>query len=121
MADTVTVYNGQVEFHYIPEVAVAKKHDQEKVDLSILPREFLEQTALAFMHGEKKYGRGNYLNGLEWHRVIAALLRHIVAFSSGEDMDSESKLSHLAHVGACTAMLTVYFHRNLGKDTRDKK
>lgn len=98
-----------------------RKDDQEKPDLSLLPREFLEEVAKAFMHGEKKYGRYNYRAGLNWHRLIAAAMRHITAFNEGENMDVESGHSHLGHAGACIAMLLVYQQNTLGKDTRYKK
>lgn len=98
----------------------AKKFDMEKPDLSLLPREFLEQVALAFMHGEKKYGRYNYRLGMDWHRPLAAAMRHLTAFNAGEDLDSESGLSHLAHTGACVAMLLVYIEHRIGADTRFK-
>ena len=73
------------------------------------------------MYGEKKYGRYNYTGGMAWHRIIAACLRHVTAFASGEDTDRESGVSHLGHAGACVLMLTVYYKRNLGTDTREKK
>lgn len=97
------------------------KDDGAKPDLSLLPREFLEEVSKAFMHGEKKYGRYNYRSGMDWHRITAACLRHISAFNEGEDKDSESGLSHLGHAGACIAMLLVYVNNGLGKDTRHKK
>lgn len=94
------------------------KHDETKPDLSLLPREFLDYTAQAFMYGEKKYGRYNYRGGMQWHRLIAAALRHLTAFNEHEDEDSESGLSHLGHASACIAMLIVYKEKGLGKDTR---
>lgn len=100
------------------------KHDQSKPDLSLLPREFLVEVARAFEHGEKKYGRYNYRNGMDWHRILAAALRHLVAWNEGENLDPESGNNHLGHAGACIAMLLVYQSRSLGKDTRhedDKK
>lgn len=96
------------------------KYDASKPDLSLLPREFLEEVARAFMYGEKKYGRYNYLNGLDWHRVLGAAFRHLSAFNDGEDKDPESGLSHLSHLGACCAMALVYYKRGLGRDTRYK-
>lgn len=98
-----------------------KKYDGGKPDLSLLPREFVEQVSLAFMYGEKKYGRYNYMGGMDWHRLIAATLRHVFAWAWGEDRDSESGLSHLAHAGATIAMLISYQSNGLGKDTRYKK
>lgn len=98
-----------------------RKDDQEKPDLSLLPKEALEAMALAFMHGEKKYGRYNFRAGMDWHRLIAASLRHITAFNEGENTDVESGFSHLGHASACLAMLLVYEQNALGKDTRYKK
>lgn len=101
--------------------AFGVKHDQNKPDLSLLPKEFLEEVAKAFMHGEKKYARYNYLAGMDWHRVIASAFRHLSAFNEGEDLDTESGNNHLAHAGACIAMLLVYYKRGIGKDTRYKR
>lgn len=104
----------------LPKTTEGRKDDQAKPDLSLLPKEFLEEVAKAFMHGEKKYGRYNYRAGMDWHRLVAACLRHISAFNEGEDTDSESNYSHLGHAGACIAMLLVYQTNKLGKDTRYK-
>lgn len=95
-----------------------KKNDIDKPDLSLLPRVFLEGTAKAFMHGEKKYGRYNYRSGMDWHRLVGAALRHINAFNDGEDTDPESGNHHLYHAAASLAMLITYTSEGLGKDTR---
>jgi len=99
---------------------VGIKHDQDKPDLSLLPKEALEAMAYAFMHGEKKYGRYNFRAGMEWHRPLAAALRHITSFNEGEDIDADSNGSHLGHALAAIAMLIVYQQKGLGKDTRYK-
>ena len=115
------LYLTEANRHELVEPTVGLKFDQEKPDLSLLPREFLDEVAKAMMHGEKKYGRYNYTNGLAWSRVIAACLRHVTAFAAGEDNDSESGVSHLGHAGACILMLVVYFKRSIGTDNREKK
>lgn len=107
--------------HFLATQQVGKKNDLNKPDLSLLPRQFLEGTALAFMHGEKKYGRYNYRNGMDWHRIVGAAMRHIVAFNEGEDVDGESGVSHLAHAAASIAMLMVYVDEKLGNDDRQDK
>ncbi len=94
------------------------KHDQDKPDLSLLPKELLEETAKAFMYGEKKYGRHNFRNGFDHHRPAAAALRHIVAYLSGEDNDAESGVSHLGHAAASIGMLLYCIKNKVGKDTR---
>jgi hypothetical protein len=57
------------------------------------------------------YGAGKY-SGEGWkrtpdgsNRYFAALMRHLVAWRSGEAMDRETGLSHLAHAGACLLFL----------------
>lgn len=96
------------------------KHDQEKPDLSLVPGEFSAEVARGFMYGATKYGRYNYLNGMDWHRVIAAVKRHVDAFQEGEDNDPESGVSHLGHAACGLAMLLVYNKRGIGTDTRHK-
>lgn len=97
-----------------------KKFDQDKPDLSYIPREALDAMARAFMHGAKKYGPGNYLGGMEWRRLTASAMRHVTDFNEGQDLDPESKHSHLGHGMAALAMLEVYRVRDLGHDNRLK-
>ena len=81
------------------------KHDTGKVDISLVPLVATEAEARALMFGEKKYGRYNYTQGFETSRLVAACLRHVLAYQNGEDTDPESGLSHLGHAKACLSML----------------
>ena len=81
------------------------KHDTGKPDLSIIPMAALIEEAEGFMYGEGKYGRYNYCEGFKASRLVAAALRHIYAWNSGEDYDDESGVSHLGHARCCLAML----------------
>lgn len=96
------------------------KYDQNKPDLSILSFDALSEIAKAFEFGAQKYGRYNYLGGMEWTRLSSACLRHIFAWVWGQSEDKESGLSHLAHAGACIIMLLDYVIKNLGTDNRYK-
>lgn len=96
------------------------KHDGEKPDLSLIPAHSLEGIALAMMDGERKYGRYNYLNGMDWSRLIAASLRHIRAFNAGEDCAPDSQLNHLYHAAANICMLIAYYEKDIGNDNRHK-
>ena len=80
------------------------KFDTNKPDHSLLPPEFLDEVAKAFMNGETKYGRYNFTNGIKVTRLLAAALRHINAYSWGENNADDSKLNHLGHAGASIAM-----------------
>jgi hypothetical protein len=63
----------------------AIKHDQEKIDLSFISLTLMEEVAKVRTFGAKKYSRGNWLK----------------AFNSGQDLDPESGLSHIAHAVCC--------------------
>lgn len=97
------------------------KHDSGKPPISLIPREALEEEAKVFAFGASKYGRDNYKFGMDWTRCIDAALRHIVAFADNEDLDPESRLSHLAHAKCCLSMLLFYAANNRGNDNRYKK
>ena len=83
------------------------KHDQEKTDLSLLPLEPLMDIAKVFEFGAEKYARDNWRKGHKQTRLIAACLRHILAYNEGETNDPESGLPHLAHAGCCI-MFALY-------------
>lgn len=88
-----------------PTETRASKNDQEKIDLSLIPKVALEAEALAFMVGEKKYGRYNYCKGHKSSQLIAAAMRHLLAYSEGEELDPKDGQPHLGSVRACVAML----------------
>jgi hypothetical protein len=103
------------------ESSAGVKNDSEKVDLSLLTRASMEAEATALMFGAKKYHRHNFRKGFENHRLIAAAMRHIVAFNDGEDLDPESGLCHLNHAKACLGMLITNIADGKSIDTRFKK
>lgn len=95
------------------------KFDSGKPDLSLCPLVALEEMAKAFMVGEQKYGRHNYLKGMDVHRLVAAAMRHLMAYKEGEDLDPETGVTtHLGHALACLAMILDMKKHNTLKDTR---
>jgi len=56
------------------------KHDQGKLDWSVIPLEILEPLVAVFMAGEKKYGYLNCMKKFEDgdRRLFAAAMRHAV-------------------------------------------
>ena len=99
----------------------AAKHDADKPDLSLLPTGAKRGVAKAFMYGASKYGRYNYMKGMEWCRLIGAIDRHISAFNTGQDLDEESGLCHLYHAGASIMMLIEFYEQGVGTDNRFKR
>lgn len=77
------------------------KHDQGKPDLTYISLELMEAVARVREFGAKKYSRSNWKRGFKITRSVAASLRHIFAFLSGETNDPESGEIHLAHAVCC--------------------
>lgn len=102
-------------------MAGGTKHDGNKPDLSLVPKEALWGLANALTYGAKKYGRHNYRAGIQYSRLAAACMRHLTAYMDGADIDIESGNSHLDHALASLAMLAVMAQNNPEMDDRYKK
>ena len=97
------------------------KFDTNKVRLELLPPELLEGVGEVLTFGAEKYADRNWELGMDWSRPYAALLRHMLAWWSGEDTDPETGMSHLCHAGCCIAFLIAYEQRDIGNDNRNKE
>lgn len=98
----------------------AVKHDNNKIRMELIPVEAIEEIGKAFTFGATKYTDNNWRKGFEWERLRGSAMRHLLAWSKGEDLDPESGLSHLAHLGACVAMLITHEKLGYGEDNRVK-
>jgi hypothetical protein len=98
----------------------AVKHDDNKPPMNLLSREALEQTAMVMAFGKEKYAAHNWRKGFAWSRPLSAAMRHLMAFNDGEDKDSESGLSHLAHAACCIMFLLEFEKTHKHLDDRFK-
>ena len=96
------------------------KDDGDKPRMDLLPPEMLLGTAKVMTYGAKKYSANNWAHGADWSRYYSAMMRHVVAFWSGEDNDDESGLPHLHHASCCLSFLIAYEARGIGNDDRLK-
>lgn len=94
------------------------KHDQNKVPLDLLDPIALEGLAAVLAFGANKYAAHNWRGGLSYSRLLAALLRHTFAIIRGEDIDPESGLPHVDHVGCCWMFLS--WHMKCRPDMDDR-
>lgn len=98
-----------------PKLAAGNK----KVPLHLVPLSAMAYTAQGLAEGAKKYGAFNYRDtDVESQVYIGAALRHIMAFSDGEDIDPESGNPHLAHAMASLAILIDTIESGRTIDTR---
>lgn len=98
----------------------AKKYDQGKPSISLIPKSALWGMAQAFTYGANKYGKWNYKEGMEYTRLADAAYRHLSQFMDGEDIDQESGNNHLYHALASIAMLVDAYENNKDMDDRFK-
>ncbi len=94
------------------------KYDNDKPPMDLLPHSVLVEVAKVLDHGAKTYSRHNWRQGFKWSRLHAAALRHIGAWSEGQDNDLESGQSHLAHAICCLMFLLEHKLKGYGEDDR---
>lgn len=91
-----------------------KKYDTGKARWDLLPMHLIDEAVSVLSFGANKYGEESWryvTNGL--NRYYAALIRHIRAYREGEENDSESGYSHLAH-----AMCNLIFLSELQREVK---
>lgn len=104
-------------------MSVARKFDNGKPQIGLLPASAITAAARVMGKGREKYGPHNWRSGMDWSRLIDAALRHIFAFADGQDVDDGeggSNELHLANAICCLAFLIEYYERGLGTDDRFK-
>ena len=87
------------------------KADNGKPPLAILfdTPKALGEVARVMAYGAVKYDRKNWAKCDDPERYVSATLRHIAAYQSGEKIDPESGMSHLAH-----AVCSLLFLEEMG-------
>jgi hypothetical protein len=75
------------------------KDDSNKVPLDLLPIEPLFHAAEVLAFGAKKYEANSWRDKsksrVKWSRTYGSVMRHLMLFWKGEDIDSESGLPHI--------------------------
>jgi hypothetical protein len=99
-----------------PDTGGAKGQKLARFDL--LPWDVLRIVAEHYGRGAEKYEDRNWEKGYDWSLSFAALMRHLVSFWQGEDIDAETNSPHLAAVVFHALALLAFSQRGLGKDTR---
>ena len=89
------------------------KYDNDKLRLDLLPFDALMEVAEVYSMGAKKYSDRNWEKGLQYMRVVGALLRHLFAWILGEERAKDDKQRHLASVVWCGLALLTYELREM--------
>lgn len=85
------------------------KLDLGKTRMDLLDPLWLEEVAKVMTFGATKYDAHDWRKGIQFSRVLAALLRHVFAILKGQDRDAETGLLHSAHASANLMFLTNFY------------
>lgn len=96
----------------------ATKDDWGKLRFDLIPPIPLSELAAIYTMGAAKYNDDNWLKGMNWRRVRAAIERHLNAFDRGEDVDPESGLPHVMHAAWGCFTLSQYMRTHRDWDDR---
>jgi len=99
----------------------AKRFNEGKLRVDLVPPEVIEGLAKVYQMGAAKYGEHNWQNGAPWCESVASLERHLLAWRKREDLDKESELNHLLHVAWNALTLYYYQEYGLGTDNRPER
>jgi hypothetical protein len=87
------------------------RFNEGKVQTREVDPQFILGIAEVLTKSREKYPAFNWQRPTQWSTPYESLMRHLMAFQSGEDFDKESKCHHLLHC-ATNLMFLYYYYRN---------
>ena len=93
-----------------------------KAPMEFLVYSVLESEAKVLAHGGGKYGARNWrLDEILASTYEGAMMRHLLAWCQGEDIDPDSGEPHLSHLRACAAVVMDADDHDKLVDDRNRK
>lgn len=115
---------GEPPFDYedkSPGFEARLKNIEGKAPMSLINTIFLEGIARVLAHGSDKYGPNMWRDDPMPHTAeIDSMLRHLLAFANGEDIDPASGELHLHHIGCRLSFLVERYYTRPDLDDRYK-
>ena len=94
---------------------------QKDVRTDLLPADVLLELSRHYGRGSAKYADRNWEGGYKWSLSHAALLRHLLLFWNGEDIDHDAEIGDFPHLVAVVwhaVALLAFYLRSSGTDDR---
>ena len=100
---------GSVEFGKATESRTGSlRYNVGKLPVHLVPPKTIKAMAKVLEYGATKYPERNWESGNNYSVAYSSLMRHLLAFWSGENDDPESNLPHTYHILMNAAMLVEY-------------
>lgn len=110
---------GVEEVNTQPEGLGARKNSgKPELSMVLEARAALIGGSRVLMFGCDKYARCNWLQGMKHTPLVDSLMRHLVAWQAGEDLDEDSGLPHVDHVLVNALFLSEMYHTRPDLDDR---
>ena len=100
------------------ELKAGSKFDGDKNRLELVDALAIEGIGKVLTFGAKKYAADNWRGGIQYTRLIGAIKRHLSAIERGEDIDIESGLPHIDHLGCEWMFMSHFMKTRLDLDDR---
>jgi hypothetical protein len=94
------------------------RFDGGKPAYDLIPPEAMDELALLYTIGARKYSDRNWERGMSFSRCFGPLMRHAWKFWRGEERDPETGIHHMIHAAWNAFALYVYVVRHIGIDDR---
>jgi len=101
-------------------IAKQARFNSGKPNWGLIPFKAVEPIIQVMMKGAEKYAPYNWQNG-DAEQNFQSLMRHLVSWQSGEKIDQESGLTHLAHAGCNIIFMLWHELYKEGKVQKDIK
>ena len=93
-----------------------------KAPMSTVPANVLAEIGVAMLEGSVKYGRHNYrAAGVRASVYYDAVMRHLMSWWEGEDMDPDSSMNHITKALSCLVVLRDSQMQQMYTDDRPPK
>ena len=99
----------------------SKKYDAGKPMWDLLQWDAVEELVKVLTFGAERYGAYSWkeVEGAR-DRYMAAMMRHIKAWYTGEEIDPDSGIHHLGHAGCCLLFLLQGYIEHLPDFTQEE-
>ncbi len=101
----------------IQDPTKAARFNEGKPQWSYVHFKSLEPMVRVLEFGAKKYAPKNWMKPMDTMKILESMQRHLAALFDGEEVDSETGISHIGHI-QCNAMFYNY-HKD--KENGSKK
>lgn len=94
--------------------------DEGKSQVDGIDPQFMLAVGEILEYGARKYAKYNWTKGIDYSRIYGSLVRHMLRWYAGEDIDPESGKPHLWHAACNLAFLISYTAREGYEDFDDR-